>query len=354
MPTTVIRYVDAASTGGDGTTRALSGANAAYSGIRAGLAAEYAATPNLVTSDILLKMQCVGSSADTSTTVLTGTAPFVTDATRYLIVETPVGDRPANPYVWSTSHYRWSVSINGNFWAMRNNKVILRGLQIENLRNGTAAGWIQVSPNAAGHDLLVEQCHYRTPAVANTGRAFSLDGAVAGVVIIRNCIINMGASTAAVGGLRSTSTAAGTTLYFDNNTVSGCSGTAFLGSASHTTICRNNIGHVNGVDFGANLTQSYNASSDATATGTGSRASQTFTFTGAGDYSLSGSDAGARTFGTNLSADPNDPFATDFAENARGTTWDIGASQVTADGGSSGRPPYEGLTRGIARGLRAA
>jgi len=47
-----------------------------------------------------------------------------------------------------------------------------------------------------------------------------------------------------------------------------------------------------------------NASSDGTAPGTGSRINQTFTFvnTGNDDYHLTGSDAGARTYGQDLSA----------------------------------------------------
>lgn len=59
------------------------------------------------------------------------------------------------------------------------------------------------------------------------------------------------------------------------------------------------------IDFGTTATVSQNnASSDGTATGTGSRTNQTFTFVNAGndDYHLASNDAGARTFGQDLSA----------------------------------------------------
>lgn len=356
MPTTRIRYVDAASTNGDGTTRATSGANAAYSSIRAALVAEYAATPNLVTSDILLNIQCVGTGADGSVAIGAGDAPFVTDATRYLLVETPLGDRGPTPWIWSTSRYRWSVAQGGTMWAMRNNKVVLRGLQWENSRNNTDAGMFGPSPNAGGTNITIEECHFRFVGAANAGTLISI-GQTSGPAVtvkIRNNLL-VGTTPSNTGnGISIWNDNTGNNVQLDSNTVIGMKGTGIAGNATYSSTARDNLVKTSsGTCFGSGLTQSYNASSDGTASGTGSRASQTFTFTneGSGDYSLSASDAGARTYGTDLSGDANNPFSTDIRQQARGAVWDIGAYQVTV--AAAGRPPYEGLIRGLARGMRS-
>lgn len=79
----------------------------------------------------------------------------------------------------------------------------------------------------------------------------------------------------------------------------------------------------------------YCASSDATAddwAGTGNRVSQTFTFTSTAgnDYSLTSADAGAKEFGTDLSADGTYPFDDDIIGTTRpqSTSWDIGFHEV--------------------------
>lgn len=83
----------------------------------------------------------------------------------------------------------------------------------------------------------------------------------------------------------------------------------------------------------------YNASSDGTSTaGTHNRVSQTFTFVNAAgkDFHLSGSDAGAKGFGTDLSADANYPLTKDIDGETPATPWNIGADQVAAAGGGGG------------------
>jgi len=82
----------------------------------------------------------------------------------------------------------------------------------------------------------------------------------------------------------------------------------------------------------------YCASSDATADDTdttGNRINQTFTFVDAAndDYHLDSADAGAKGFGTDLSADADYPFDWDVDGDTRGTTWDIGFDQITGVGG---------------------
>lgn len=88
------------------------------------------------------------------------------------------------------------------------------------------------------------------------------------------------------------------------------------------------------VDFGTGFAAGSvtNASSDTSAPGTGSRTSQTFTFVGGSNYHLSPADAGAKGFGTDLSADATFPFDDDYDGDTRpiGATWDIGFDETTA------------------------
>lgn len=134
--------------------------------------------------------------------------------------------------------------------------------------------------------------------------------------------------------------------YCFSNTAASCS-TGFSSpssSGSGTVKAINNLSHnnaINGsrVDY-SNFSSSgvlisgsgYNASSDTTATsactsGTGARISQTFTFR-SGLWKLADADAGAKDFGTDLSADANYPFSVDGGGQTRTGTWDIGYDEV--------------------------
>jgi len=68
--------------------------------------------------------------------------------------------------------------------------------------------------------------------------------------------------------------------------------------------------------------------------GTGNRTNQTFTFVGAStnNFHLSASDAGARTYGTDLFADSFYPLHDDVDGDTRVYPWDIGFDQVTLTG----------------------
>ena len=80
---------------------------------------------------------------------------------------------------------------------------------------------------------------------------------------------------------------------------------------------------------GVDSASDYNASDLGTTTGgANDRVSQTFTFVNAGakDYHLAAGDAGARTYGVDLSGDANLPFNTDIDGTTR-VPWDIGADE---------------------------
>lgn len=81
----------------------------------------------------------------------------------------------------------------------------------------------------------------------------------------------------------------------------------------------------------------YNVSDDATDTGSAyDLTSMTFTFVNAGsdDYHLNEADAGARGYGTILSADGNFPITDGIDGNTR-STWDCGADEVESVGSNA-------------------
>ena len=92
---TVTRYVNAGSNGGDGTTAALTGVNAAYASLSAWEAAEQT---NLVIDGDIHIVNCAGSTADTTAVTIAG---WTTGTSNYLQI---VGDNTTG--VFSTDYYR--------------------------------------------------------------------------------------------------------------------------------------------------------------------------------------------------------------------------------------------------------
>lgn len=136
------------------------------------------------------------------------------------------------------------------------------------------------------------------------------------------------------------------------NCTSAGSGTGYFAGSNGTKVIRNSLGYNNTTDFSANWdTAEYNASADTSAPGTNSRTSQTFTFVNAAgfDYHLASGDAGAKDFGTDLSADAKYAFDDDIDRVTRSGSWDIGAHEFIAAGGLNvnwlGHYPSQILTR---------
>lgn len=114
------------------------------------------------------------------------------------------------------------------------------------------------------------------------------------------------------------------------------------GTAGGFDVLTNCLSALNtGADFqvtNANATKvvTYCASEDTTADdwgGAGNRISQTFTFVNSGgdDFHLASTDAGARDYGTDLSADATYPFNDDIDKQTRSGSWDIGFDEDYAE-----------------------
>jgi len=203
--------------------------------------------------------------------------------------------------------------------------------------------------------MLWSRCRVRV--ISNTGTTAAWGVSLVGsdsADRVENCIITCeGTAPTVTIGIRRGDT--NTPMYAYNNTIVGPFNIGIQNAdvSAARLVAKNNIVDGATTPFsqlgGGWGASDYNATTGTGAPGANSRDSQTFTYVGAPDYTLSPSDAGARNFGTTIGG-----FSIDMAGVSRpiGATWDIGASEAAAAAG--GRPPYEGLVRGLARGLRSS
>ena len=340
MATETIRYVNPNSAGGDGTTQALSGSTAAYASLNQALGSQFAAIGDLVSNDLQLTIECAGGVADTVR--INRNDAWTTSATCYLLIRAAASDRASA--VWSESKYRYSNSLGtGSGYALSLgtiNYLRIDGLQFENTHATNAGGGIILNAQNAANDIRVSGCYIRSPnmvaglsglnysqiGASGTKAFYAVNNVVEGFttglnpadrstnVCYNNTLVNCAT------GISATSTVG--TCYFINNLFTGC--TTAIGDGASGDTCDTNATDLSSLGSGL-------------PSGTGNRVSQTFTFAGTGDYRLASGDAGAKGFGSNLSADSRYPFNTEMDGTARPSTWDIGADQVTtaSSGGSA-------------------
>lgn len=355
----VTRYVNTASSGGDGTTNDESGATAAYASLSAWEAAEQGdlTAAGRDEQHLVLCSTGTGSAADTTSVTING---WTTDATHHITVR---GNAATGDYAgssWDTSKYRLEGG-SGNHRLLSFNGGFFEGLQIGGYTASRAnlAG-IQVSSAGAEVCGIEDVFVYYSPTTWASGADFTgihCDHQSVGVdAYVVNCIVVIektdGGTVDAdfVVGMRLEDRGGSGSEYrrFFNNTVyidgvrssSASSAGMVLFENGQQDLWRNLLSYVND-GGGANTIEcftstfgtpdgDYCASSDGTAPGSNSRTSQTFTFAGAPtDMALDAADAGAKGFGVDLSGDAGYPFSTDIDGNDRGATWDIGAHQVS-------------------------
>lgn len=333
MPSIITRYVNTNSTaGGNGTTSATGSgdANRAYANLSTALSASYSAYPDLVASDIVLKIDCAGGQ---DTSIASYYIPaFTTDETRYLWLYCS----PTNGHTgsWDTSKYHVKPSAgSGYLIATDNIKVIkFEGLQIENPNAITAYTVINAFSAQDGSIHTMDRCFIRTTGVnAGDGNGLRVGGAVKKALRVTNNIFQgkfqpaIGCTYAAVG-------SSGSYIY-NNTIVQAYSGILLFGHASNNPVVevKNNIVSASNDNYVLEtyVVTSNNISSDATSPDTAYR-SRTVTFVDAANnnFQLSGSDTQARTSGSNLTT-ASYAVATDVSGQTRPTagSWDIGASQ---------------------------
>lgn len=357
MATARIRYVNPHSSGGDGTTTALSGANAAYASLQAALDAERG---NLVTADVWLEIICATNGNADTARVNQNVAGWTTDATRYVHIKPAAGHRAGTQ--WDTGRYRlvlpWGGSesatltlcgANGGPLFSRVDGLQI-GLTIESIDAPSRSfSAVIISPQEAGGgaDCRFFGNYLRVSGTraldfsgvsAQSAGLFMNPGTVAPVVApdiyTYNNIVELDVTVTALWPILSAihGEYRRHNLYAYNNTIVGPWVNAFSGSEDSTRLhyLKNNLASGISGNFVSgtyvNTKCDYNATTAAAmgyTAGSNDRVSQTFTFAAPHNYLLLDEDAGAKDFGL---ADPGSGlFSTDITGYARPTAWDIGA-----------------------------
>jgi hypothetical protein len=321
MATITDRYVVVGSVGGDGTTTATSGANAAYASYSAAITGIVAAFPSFVTSDVQVKLHLVSGTDTMSANPTDFTS--TTDATRYLDI-----------YFEGAFLLRQTNSFR-RLMGWNSFKVVAHDLSMEHSgdRTNGAVAFLLTGVSGGRYELDGGQVLCTgtgTPTAAH--QLIDMVGTVPYTIIRRNLLVS-GWGTGA-GELVMSS---GQTLAVDNCTFVNCTtGVPAAATTGGTLLLRNNICQANTTDYGSitgtgTFTHSGNVSADTTSPDTAGR-SKTVVFTnaGAGDYSLAGSETYANTSGADLSADATDPFSVDLDGTTRTAPWSSGAYEATA------------------------
>jgi hypothetical protein len=323
---TITRYVNTASSGGDGTTNATSGANAAYASLSAFEAAE---DTDLDTANNNIIVNCSGTTADTTAVTFAG---WTTSATDDITIN---GNNPGG--VFSASYYRLEtanatcITINGVGDGTKH--INFNQLQLNPSRStgGNASGInIDSLPNATAEFNFTRCIVYGGSNTNNGGYAFYLGGNVGGCTAtfnIINCIGYGFDRDGMVGGLVA-SNFSGNTINVVNSV--SCDNAYYsIDNIAGTMTMTNCAVFNNADDTRGTITITYCAGDDAEFdSGTGNIGldnsstswNANFTNYGSGDFSVKDINADIYDAGTDLSV----YFTTDITGGTR-TTWDIGA-----------------------------
>ena len=289
---TITRYVDTGSAGGNGTTTALSGTNAAYASLAAFNAAE---KTNLVIGGNSMVVNCAASTSAADTTY-NDFAGWTTDSTHTLTIN---GNLTTG--VWDTSKYIYSDAANAmdlthaSYITINKMQIITYKLGVETTKT----------------NLTVSNCIIKA---ANE----IMIGSAANCKFINNvCYPNSGtpAGIEYYGG----------SLLVANCTIYGFTSFGIWDESGGVITAKNNIAYNNAsYDYKGNFAaaSTNNLSKDTTAPPLNTYyISKTLTFVSAGtNFNLVSTDTDAIGKGANLSG----TFTTDITGTTR-ATWDIGA-----------------------------
>jgi hypothetical protein len=255
---------------------------------------------------------------------------YTTDAMHYINIYTTAAARHAG--VWNDSKYRKTTGGGGqliNEQAI--NYVSIKGIQFD------AQGGYAIFIGNSGTNITIAYNIIKNASYDSTTPGISLNY-YGPHFIYNNIIYECGK------GISSPGQFAINGIVVFNNTVADCvtAGIDFQATqySSPKPLLKNNLVQNSVTNFpnptGLDPASNYNASSDTTSTGgANDRTSQTFTFKDAAnkDYHLASTDAGARNYGV---SDPGSGlFSDDIDGETRSGSWDIGADEYVAAGGSA-------------------
>lgn len=352
MATTRIVYVNTASVGGDGTTNATSGANAAYANLNAALLANEG---DLVTADEVLEIQCSGN-ADGVVIPSTSTDGYTTDATRFVRIRPAPGQEHGG--AWNTGVYRYvmSATSGGIIFQIRN--LVVDGLQIEYASTVNSNRNLMVcSGSFTDGDLDIRRCLFRVTGSTTANRTMLVLSATGQTRKVSNCVFYVPSGVTISGGTRRAINASGLT---GNSIIHNCTIDANrLGVGIQVTngvcVVRNTVAFGTSNDFLESAPGSFgsgcefNVSGDTSAPGSNASVSQVLTDTfadiAANDYALVSGDTVLKDTGTTLTADATLPVTDDVIGTSRpkGAAFDVGAFEFDV-GGVAFMPLLHGST----------
>jgi len=265
---------------------------------------------------------------------------WTTSSTQYIKITVPTAERHDGK--WNTSRYRLVVSATDAYvLQVSEDFARLEGLQIQNTSTGNFPGGVNTIAGAGSVHYISHCISRATVGATTTQRGFNFR---AGTTYVWNCLAYdwLGGTTST--GFRSNHTTGN--IYCYNCTAHSCD-QGFEHPDNGTAMYVKNClaaGCASAFPAGWNWPtgSDYNATDNAQATtgngglnnppGANSRYSQTFSFVDSAndDWHLTSSDAGAKDFGTDLSADSNLAFSDDVDGQTRSGSWDIGFDEYVA------------------------
>lgn len=334
-----VRYVDPDSAGGNGTTNALSGANAAYASLNL-----WEDARDGVLSDV--EEVVVGSNGESHTadTTIVEISGWTTSATNYIYIHPDASS--THEGVWDNTKYRLVGAGADGFYTLivSARYVRIMGLQIGiNTTNGY--GSVMINNYNTGSYFTLDSCIVTKTGGAKIVYAGIRVGDYPTQTRISNNLV-YGLSTNGTGNfyIGSNDNATNYALLYNNTSYGGTAG--FITSGNKYAVLTNNVsvGSVGAsyqaVTWGA--ASDYNVSSDTSAPGTTVATNKTdyatyFTNYSGGDFHLTGTSASLLGIGGNSLAGT---FTNDFEGDTR-SNWDVGADEYVAVGGGGYVPNQE-------------
>ncbi|KPJ58178.1 MAG: hypothetical protein AMJ46_14545, partial [Latescibacteria bacterium DG_63] len=294
---------------------------------------------DLVSTGTVMMVPCYADGNDSSVVTING---WTTGPGNYIKIYTPtaineVGTSQRHNGTWGGGGYARSVSTTGNALLIEEENVWIEGLRLGVTASSGSPNPIRVAPSGTGTDVRISHCIIRgvLSDTVDSSEGLIISGSGTGTVRIWNNIVydfNIGTECTGI-----ENWAANMTVYLYNNTVYNC--LIGIWRSDGTLVAKNNIAYNNGDNYSGTFddssTNNLSGPSQSDARGSNPRNAVTVTFVNeAGDdFHLASTDAGAKQYGADLSADPYIAFSDDIDGEVRVSgSWDIGADECHIGG----------------------
>lgn len=338
---TVTRYVNPSSSGGNGTTTALSGANAAYASLNAAITSEKTAFNG---GSDAYKIVCAGGADGT----LVGTIDWSTTVTKTLLITTDDVNGNKHDGTYNSGYYlNIDTSDNGDCFNIAADYVTIEGIEIDFNNYGTNKFAISIATGTT--NFLLKDCllHQDSKTVGGLTGIGNVIGNETYEITCENCVFDGFSKTGAR--IKGSTGFPGITATFTNCVFANC-GKAGDSESGGIWTTWNNYGSysltinncvavttTNGSDYDVNgsatVSGANNFASDTSGVGTSPTNSivvaNNFTNAAAGDFTVVNSSADIYEGGSSGTATSADIIGT-----TRKATPDAGAFELAAAGTS--------------------